>query len=373
MKILHTVGGFTLSGGGITSCLADLLRGLDAIAGADDAVKLLTVDSYSEPLVGNGEGWLQTVPNDYRTPLALSKNLKRALAETDADLFHTNGLWMHVNHITAKEAHRRCVPFVLSPHGMLFEQALKRSRWKKWPLKRIWFDKDIKHASAIHVTSEEEAQQVRQYGYKGRIELIPNPVAIPNYIPDVLVNKEQSDVPIFGFLGRLHPRKGVEVLIDAFSAAKYARGKDARLMIMGTGDAVYEAELRDRAHQKGVADVTEFVGQVSGREKFERLAMLSALVVPSDFENFGMIVPEALSVETPVVASLNTPWEMLQTEKAGWWTSRDTPVLSDVMNQIAEMSTSELRDMGHRGAKIVKEKFDVSVVAREMWKLYKSL
>lgn len=356
-----------MAGGGVTVCLRDLLS---AMQNGSDDVKLLTVKG-SDRLEAEGASWLKTVPNDYKTPLALSRNLARALREAEADVFHTNGLWMHVNHLTAKEARRRGIPLVLSPHGMLYPDALRRSAWKKRPLRWLWFDKDIDSAAAIHVTCRQEADNVRLFGYKGRIEVIPNPFVIPGYIGDVVANRHERAVPTIGFLGRLHPVKGIEWLIDAFAAADKARG--FKLEIMGAGAPDYVASLRRRVEERGISSRVDFVGEVGGRDKYERLASLSALFVPSDFENFGMIVPEALIVNTPVVASVTTPWESLRETGSGWWTSRETGPLSGVINEIAGMPPGELRKMGRRGAQMVRERFEASVVAAEMTRFYHSI
>lgn len=367
MKILHTVGGFTAAGGGVTSCLCDLLRSMQ---GGDDRVELLTVRT-DEPLVADGEPWLLTVPCDYRTPMALSRNLAAEIRRTDADVMHVNGLWMHVNHLTAAEARRRSIPYVISPHGMLFPEALRRSAWKKWPLKLMWHNRDIARAAAIHVTCAREADAVRAYGYRGRIEEIPNPLVIPDYIPRVIAERVEPDQRCIGFLGRLHPVKGIDHLIRAFAMAEKAA--DMRLHIMGSGDAVYEKSLRDLASELGVAQRVDFIGQVAGEEKYRRLSQLSALMVPSDFENFGMIVPEALIVETPVMASLTTPWQSLRDEGAGWWTDRAPHNLSGIINEIAETPSAELRAMGRRGSVMARRRFSADIVASAMLDLYHRL
>ncbi len=367
MKILHTVGGFSAAGGGITSCLCDLLT---ALQDCGDEVEMLTVDHGIEVSALTDAHWLKTVPMDYKTPVAWSINLSKAIAESDADVYHSNGLWMHVNHLTAKKARKAGRPLVITPHGMLFPDALHRSAWKKHILRKLWFDKDIRCADAIHVTCEKERQAVELFGYKGRIELIPNPLVIPDYIEDIVRDKKPQEGKVLGFLGRLHPVKGIEYLIDALALAS---DKSIRLSIMGSGQPEYEKSLRERVKERGLNNRVDFVGQVSGRDKFERLSRLSALMVPSDFENFGMIVPEALIVETPVMASVNTPWESLNSCNAGWWCSREPAELARLIDQIAEMSPSELREMGANGAKMARESFDAKVVAKSMTRLYHSL
>lgn len=366
MKILHTVGGFSAAGGGVTSCLNDLLASLQKCG---DDVSLLTVDN-GEPLAApKGTHWLRTVPSDYITPIAWSRNLSKALKNIKADVYHSNGLWMYLNHLTAHKARTERKPLVITPHGMLYKDALKRSSWKKKLLGKIWFDEDIKKADVIHATCIQEGIQIKKFGYNGRIEVIPNPLVIPDYISEINV-REMISEKVIGFLGRLHPRKGIEHLIDALAMAS---DKSVRLLIMGTGEVDYTQSLKDRVRERGLSGRVEFAGQVSGRDKFERLARLSALMVPSDFENFGMIVPEALIVETPVMASEGTPWESLNECNAGWWMSREPKKLAALIDRIAEMSPVELREMGRNGARMARERFDAGVVAQAMTRLYHSL
>lgn len=166
-------------------------------------------------------------------------------------------------------------------------------------------------------------EHVRNFGYRNPIAIIPNPANLPDYLDEVATAKPPFlgyDLPRkFGFLGRLHPIKKVENLL--YGVAKLPSPQDCELVIMGKGDDAYEQFLRSEVARLGLKNV-KFSGFVSGREKFEQLAQLSCLFVPSDFENFGMIVTEALSVGTPVMASLGTPWEELNTVGCGWWTDR---------------------------------------------------
>ena len=113
-----------------------------------------------------------------------------------------------------------------------------------------------------------------------------------------------------------------------------------------------------------------FCGFISGREKYERLTQFSCLFVPSDFENFGMIVTEALSVGTPVMASLGTPWEELNTERCGWWTDRSPESIAGVMSEVMTLSEEDLISMGNRGRRLVLAKYTPTEVACKMRRLY---
>ena len=141
---------------------------------------------------------------------------------------------------------------------------------------------------------------------------------------------------------------------------------------MGKGDDAYEQFLRSEVARLGLKNV-KFSGFVSGREKFEQLAQLSCLFVPSDFENFGMIVTEALSVGTPVMASLGTPWEELNTVGCGWWTDRSPENIATVMHQVLEMPMEDLLTMGKKGRELVHRKYTAPQVARQMQQLYEWL
>lgn len=381
MKILQTIAGMAASGGGTSSCTAQLFTAMHAL---DPEVSLLTI-APAEPgteMLGEGEPWLQSVAHDCRTPLAYSSSFRRALRQADASLMHTNGLWIDPNHATCAEARRRGIPYVITPHGMLYPEALARSRWKKRPMEWLWFRKDILSASAIHVTCEREMEHVRAYGYRGPIALIGNPITIPDYIPSVIAPENEAnakrtadDTPLryIGFLGRLHPRKQVEQIFRGLALLPADDQGKFRIVIMGQGPEDYERFLNDEAQRLGIRHLIEFKGFINGRAKFEQLARLSALMVPSDIENFGMIIPEALLVNTPVMASTGTPWDILEQGHCGWWRPATPQSIAEVLREILATSPSDLRAMGRRGAAIIADRFAAPVIADRMLELYRHL
>ncbi|WP_297901600.1 glycosyltransferase [uncultured Parabacteroides sp.] len=366
MNILQTISGFGSHSGGTSTCTYDLITAMYKVG---CPVDLLTLSSPD--LMRKGESWIKALPNDAVTPYGYSRNIGRFLRQSGYDLYHTNGLWMHCNHVTCATARKKRKPYIITPHGMLYPAALHRSYWKKWPLIQMYFRKDINLADCLHVTCKAEMEHVRTFGYKGPIAIIPNPANLPDYIEEVASQK-----PIFlgcnrlrklGFLGRLHPRKKVENLL--YGVAMLPHPQECELVIMGKGDDNYEQFLRNEVRRLGLTNVT-FSGFVSGREKYEQLTQLSCLFVPSDFENFGMIVTEALSVGTPVMASLGTPWEELNTIGCGWWIDRKPEDIAQVMQQVIEMPVADLLAMDERGRQLVNEKYAAPQVARMMQQLY---
>ena len=361
MKILQTISGFGAHSGGTSTCTYDLLTAMHRIGCNVDLMTVKTDD-----LMGKGEEWIKALPNDAISPYGFSSNMDRFLKQSNYDLHHTNGMWMHCNHITCLMARRKHKPYVITPHGMLYPQALARSAWKK-KLLLIGggVDKDLRLADCIHCTCKEEMNYYRALGYKNPVAVIPNPVPIPSFIDEL---RNERSIKRVGFLGRLHPRKNVEALLDAWIRLG-DKTKKAQLVVMGKGEAAYEAMLKERVKQSELTNV-EFAGFVTGREKFERLASLTVLCVPSDFENFGMIVTEALSVGTPVIASLGTPWEELNSEHCGFWVQNNVKTLGETICNVLSLPDEEIRQMGENGKRLVKEKYQDMQVAQKMKELY---
>lgn len=366
MKILQTISGFGAHSGGTSTCTYDLISALHAEMGMVD---LLTLSSKAptDRLMGMGEEWIHALPNDAITPFGYSANMKRWMEEKmgEYDILHANGLWMYANHITCAMARKYGKPYVITPHGMLYPAALRRSYWKKWPFLKLFFHKDIMHASCLHATCKQEMEHIREFGYRGPVAIIPNPMVLP---APPSAKRSPKAKKAFGFLGRLHPRKKVENLFYGVELLK-ERQQECELWIMGSGLPEYEAFLKAEVERLGLRNV-RFLGFVSGQEKYEKLAQLSTLFVPSDFENFGMIVTEALSVGTPVMASLGTPWEELNNQHCGWWCDRTPENIAQVMRQVLDMSAQELDAMGERGKAMAKANFAAEEVARKVMQLY---
>lgn len=366
MKILQTISGFGTHSGGTSTCTYDLISALHAERGVVDLLTLSSKDP-TDRLMGMGEEWIHALPNDAITPFGYSANMKRWMEGKmgEYDILHANGLWMYANHITCAMARKHGKPYVITPHGMLYPAALRRSYWKKWPFLKLFFHKDIMQASCLHATCKQEMEYIREFGYRGPVAIIPNPMVLP---APPSAKRSPKAKKAFGFLGRLHPRKKVENLFYGVELLK-EKQQECELWIMGSGLPEYEAFLKAEVERLGLRNV-RFLGFVSGQEKYEKLAQLSTLFVPSDFENFGMIVTEALSVGTPVMASLGTPWEELNNQHCGWWCDRTPENIAQVMRQVLDMSAQKLDAMGERGKAMAKANFAAEEVARKVMQLY---
>lgn len=382
MKVLHTIHVLSERSGGPSTCTKDLIEGLNIIRllGNQEhreacSVDLLTFKCNDERDYNLGEGadWLKEIEYDGHTPMDFSQNTRKALQNSEYDLYHTNGLWMYCNHITCKVAREKNKPYVISPHGMLYLNALRRNYWKKWPLIKRWFHKDIHNADALHVMCKEEMEHCRTFGYKGPIAVIPNPVIVPKIVDSFKGNVQNLKKKRIGYLGRLHPYKRPNALIEAWAKVGISnKEKDFEnweLVFMGSGTPEYEEVLKQKAHNLGLSNI-KFLGQVSGDEKYHLLASLHALCCPSVSENFGMSVAEALICYTPVICTNTAPWELLETKKCGWWCDNDVDTIAEKILEAMNLDESTLADMGQRGHDAAIALCSQESVAKKILRLY---
>lgn len=255
-------------------------------------------------------------------------------------------------------------PVVWSPHGAL-------QRWEgstKPLLKRIWelICNGLLHPDrcVLHVTCRDEAEESRRRITRARIEIVENGVDIPSAIP---VRKWTPDgVLRLFFIGRLHPKKGIENLLQALKSLD----ERTSLTVCGVGEPAYESSLRMLVNDLGLSRRVHFSGQVEGEAKSLAFWNADICVVPSHTENFAMVVAEALAHGVPVIASWGTPWKELVERQCGLWVENDP---SSLMKAITEMRSRNLSQMGRSGRQWMEESFSWEAVAGRMSTVYSSL
>ena len=361
MKYLQTIAGLRAKSGGTSTCTYDLIK---AMRGLSCNVDLMTLQA--DDLLGNNEWWIKALPNDSISSYGYSRNMNRFLQKSDYDLYHTNGMWMYCNHETCLVARKKDKPYVITPHGMLYTQALARSAWKKKLLLAMGgVAKDLKSATCIHVTCSTEMKFYKALGYHNPIAVIPNPVTIPHYIPNIITHGERKSI---GYLGRLHPYKRPDALIKAWARLK-EETVGFELLFMGKGTYEYEQYLHklvDDLHLKNVS----FLGMVTGEDKFKRLTSMRVLCVPSKTENFGMTVAEALIAQTPVICTKTAPWEELNPRHCGWWVDNDIDTLAQTIREALLLPQSEIDKMGENGKLLIETNYTDTQIALKMKQLY---
>ena len=154
--------------------------------------------------------------------------------------------------------------------------------------------------------SDAEERQLRTIGVEpDGIRLVPNPIDLDEFVPARERGRFRQRIgvtsaPIVLFLGRITPRKRVDVLVRA--CARLLARPDARLVIAGN-DLGPAGHVRQLAHAAGVGDRVLFTGLLRGHERLEALADADVLVYPSEDEIFGLVPLEAILCGTPVIVA----------------------------------------------------------------------
>ena len=171
-------------------------------------------------------------------------------------------------------------------------------------------------------------------------------------------------------LSRIHRKKGLMHLVEAWNNL---RPQGWRVVIAGQDDAGYRGELESAIRRFKLTDDFIFHGFVSMEEKAQLYREADLFVLPTYSENFGLVVPEALSHGIPVITTRGTPWEELNLYRCGWWTEIGTDPLTETLREALALPDSELKDMGLRGQKLVEERYSFSRLSEELKSLYQWL
>lgn len=366
MKVLQVISSMGLKFGGPTTCTYSLLKGLREQQSV--GVDLLTFDAEDNDQIISREDFMKILPPPKHTRYGYSKGMKLWLeANCCYDLYHTNALWQYASHAAARYAQKQNKPYVISPHGMLYPEGLKKSKWFKKFALALFQKKDLEKATAFHATSHKEMAYIRAFGLTQPIAVIPNAIDVSSFSKANSVAKLNHRK--IGFLGRLAPIKNLELLIEAWAKSN-SISQDAELVIIGDGDESYIEKLKLLINKNNIKNIV-FTGFLFGKEQEDIMQQLSYLVLPSKSENFGMVVPEALARGIPVIASKGTPWEELQIQHCGWWFDSDLKSLSAVLQEALNLDESKRMEMGKNGRVLVGKKYSKEAVSHMMTLFYK--
>jgi glycosyltransferase involved in cell wall biosynthesis len=215
----------------------------------------------------------------------------------------------------------------------------------------------------LHATSRAEAEQSLKRFQGARAVVIPNGVELPQ-------NPRRSDSNgklRLLYLGRLHPIKGIELLLEACGLVQKLL-PDWHLYIGGTGSSSYLGFLKSKVQKLGLSERVEFVGEVFDEDKDALFVQSDVAVVPSHIENFAIVVAESLAHAVPVIAGKGTPWSGLETNRCGLWVDNDPESLATAIRKI---STLPLKEMGQRGREWMEKDFSWKSISRQMLAVYR--
>jgi glycosyltransferase involved in cell wall biosynthesis len=299
--------------------------------------------------------------------------LERAVEASQAEMIHANGLWMYPSVASLRWA--KCTkPYMISPHGMLDPWAVSNSRWKKRLAGALYEHRHLRGAACLHALTQSEAEAFRTYGLRNPVCVIPYGVEIPAG-PAALSASSRDKVPKDGrvlfYVGRLHPKKGLEPLLRGWSRVKSDASRTGwHLVIAGWSQCGHEQELRALARAHGLDESVHFIGQQFGEMKTACFQAADAFILPSFSEGLPMTVLEAWANGLPVLKTryCNIPYGF--EAGAALQIEPDPESIAEQLRILFDMGDAERRAIGERGLALVKERHQWPIMAAQMIAVY---
>jgi len=294
----------------------------------------------------------------------VGERAREAAAAGERFVVHTHGVWVLPVIAAGRAARKANVRHVITPHGMLRQEAMRKSGLKK----RLAFAAAVWRelaAAVVHVTSRAEADDLRRLVPHAEPVVIPMGIAAPAAAHKQTAPRDQRAA---GFLGRIIPIKNLDTLLRAWRGA--APG-NWRLRIAGPADAGYARILQRLATDLGLADRVQIEPAIPHDRIGDFLAEIDFFILPSKSESFGMSVGESLAAGVPVIATTAAPWEDVTAHGCGWCADPTQGSLAQAIREATARDAAELAAMGTRGAEWVRRDFHWAGIAqRHVRELY---
>jgi glycosyltransferase involved in cell wall biosynthesis len=382
MRILHVIRTIDAAQGGPVEVVRQLCM-IFAAAGEDAEVVSLDSPSFVQlcqfpsnvHALGPGKGVYGYAPQ-------VTHWLKANHSRFDAVVVH--GIWDYIALAVHKALVGTKTPYAIFTHGMLdphFKKRYPLKHLKKSLYWHLFLGRVIRSAGAVYFTCEEEKILARKsfYGYKVREMVVPLGTLGPDC--DVPVAAEQffarwpelRGKRIAIFLGRIHPKKGIDILIQAF-ADTLAEEKDWHLLIAGPDQIGCQKYLEAIAVERGVQDRITWTGMLSSPLKWGALAASEVFVLPSHQENFGVAIAESLAVCLPVIVSTKVNiWREIENAGAGFVGADTIKATSASLRSWAAIPREEIAGFRCRARRCFEAHFDFQATSKKALEIFGTL
>jgi glycosyltransferase involved in cell wall biosynthesis len=247
---------------------------------------------------------------------------------------------------------------------------LNRSRWKKRLVHWLFEDANFRKVNLWRALTTKEAAQIREAGIKAPIVVTPNGLRLEDYtkptdptapIETPLVPALKKTGPRLLFLGRIHPKKGIDLLLAAWGKSRHLR-KDWELVIAGPDEGGHLAQLQQLARGEQGERVI-FTGPVTGGKKNALLHSADMFVLPSRSEGFPVALLEAMACELPVVATRECNCPEVGSAQSGWECDASVESMTTALQDALRASESERKARGQNGRRVVETRYALPRVA----------
>jgi len=301
---------------------------------------------------------------------AYSPGLLPALRSFKPELLHCHGLWHYPAWASYRYYRESGIPLLISPHGMLDPWALGFSKLKKRIAGVLFQTRQLEAAQALHALCPAEASAIASTGLECPILVIPNGVNLPPLRSKV--RDKQTNTLLY--LGRLHPKKGLEALVLAWGTLQLKKDipDNWRLSLAGWDELGTEMRLKRLVKKMGLKGVS-FLGPVWGEQKARVLAEAEASILPSLSEGLPMSILEAWANQQPVLMTEACNLEQGFSSGAALRIEPTPDSISKGILALVNTPEDKRIAMGKAGRCLVERLYSWPVVASSMLRVYQAL
>lgn len=377
-RVLHSCPTLSRSSGGIF----EVVRQLTEAQVRHGQRQILAIGMGDASCGEDRNAWshCETAAYRHRGPkkIGWSPEIDSLYRRIQPSIVHLHGLWQYHGVINRSYCLRKQIPYIVSPHGMLDPWALKNSRIKK----KIWWAlserSHLLRANCLHALCAEEALAIRRLGLPTPVVVIPNGVneAIRSSMGPPWRDQLGTDRKIMLFLGRLHPKKGLDNLLSGWQQMlrdNRAVGQEWALAIAGWGDEGYKRKLTERISEIAPVNSVAVIGSVFGEQKAAALSNAQGFILPSFSEGLPMAVLEAWAYRIPVLMTKFCNLPIGFDRKAALQISTDAPSISKSLSEFFQLSESARTEIGDRGLLLSRNEFSWMQIAAQFEKVYQWL
>jgi glycosyltransferase involved in cell wall biosynthesis len=310
-------------------------------------------------------------PAQWGDSFKYSRPLRRWLNDnvSSFDVVHIHAVFNHACFAAARACVKQRVPYVVRPLGTLSPWGMNQKPLRKTLFWRLAGRQMLSRAAAVHYTAM--AEKIATEELLGLNHGCVIPLAVTADSDGTAWGGEVTDfAPYILVLSRLHPKKGLDVFLDAFlSLVQQSEFAHWRLVLAGEGPEDYVKLLRDKVKTRHCEQTVTFTGWLEGEKKNTYLRNAALLSLPSYDENFGLCVLEAMACGVPVLVSRHVNLaEDIQSVQAGWITEVDQYSLEKALAE-ALRSPEERSRRGNSGKQLAR-RFTWPNVAAQLNELY---
>ena len=315
-----------------------------------------------------GQAWPETFqyPRVGPQKIFFAKNLghdaNRFLADVDA--VHGHGFYVYPNWAVGSRAIASQKPLVYHPQGMFEPWILHRSRFKKRVVSLLFEKQNMSRCRLWRALTNREADQIRRQGIVAPIVVAPNGVRLEDYDREVS-SDDVTKLPLpartlekkrLVFMARLHPKKGLDLLVPAWARLKEHHSQ-WELLIAGPDEGGYRAAVETMIRDLDVASATTFAGPVTGDAKRQLLKSARLFILPSYSEGFSVAILEAMACHLPVIATDGCNFAELETEGGGWSCEATIDSVHKALKEALQCSDAERKERGQTARKLVERRY----------------